>query len=111
MAMRAASSFVIMPPEPSSDWGLPAIATISGVIARTVGISSAASLPRGSAVYRPSMSVSSTQVSADIICATRAASRSLSPKRISSVATVSFSLMTGITPSWTSACMVLRAFR
>ena len=35
-------------------------------------------------------------------CATSAASRSLSPKRISSVATVSFSLTTGTTPSASS---------
>ncbi len=44
------------------------------------------------------MSVSSTRVSALIIAATRAASRSLSPKRISAVATVSFSLITGTAP-------------
>ena len=41
------------------------------------------------------MSDSSTSVSAEIISATRALRRSLSPKRISSVATVSFSLITG----------------
>ena len=41
------------------------------------------------------MSDSSTSVSAEIISATRAPRRSLSPKRISSVATVSFSLITG----------------
>ena len=48
------------------------------------------------------MSESSTSVSALIICATRAASRSLSPKRISAVATVSFSLITGTAPSASS---------
>ncbi len=41
------------------------------------------------------MSDSRTRASALIMAATRAASRSLSPKRISEVATVSFSLMTG----------------
>src|ERR1700691_3943695 len=45
------------------------------------------------------MSDSSTSASALIICATRAASRSLSPNRISDVATVSFSLMTGMAAS------------
>ena len=43
--------------------------------------------------------------------ATSAASVSLSPKRISSVTTVSFSLITGITPNSTKARKVLRAFR
>jgi hypothetical protein len=36
---------------------------------------------------------------------------SLSPKRISSVATVSFSLTMGTTPSFRSMCRVWRAFR
>ncbi len=44
------------------------------------------------------MSDSSTSMSALVICATRAASRSLSPKRISAVAIVSFSLTTGTAP-------------
>ena len=48
------------------------------------------------------MSDSSTSMSALIICATRAASRSLSPKRISAVAIVSFSLTTGTAPSASS---------
>src|SRR5271155_5648035 len=45
------------------------------------------------------MSDSSTSMSALVICATRAASRSLSPKRISAVAIVSFSLTSGTAPS------------
>ena len=57
------------------------------------------------------MSESSTSVSALIICATRAARRSLSPKRISAVATVSFSLMTGTAPSARSCSIVARALR
>ncbi len=40
-----------------------------------------------------------------------AASVSLSPKRISSVATVSFSLITGTTPSVSNVLSVLRALR
>ena len=45
------------------------------------------------------MSDSSTSMSARTISATRAARRSLSPNRISAVATVSFSLITGMQPS------------
>ncbi len=52
------------------------------------------------------MSESSTSVSAEIISATRAPNRSLSPKRISSVATVSFSLITGTALSPSSVAMV-----
>ena len=47
---------------------------------------------------RPGVSVSSTSRSAPTRWATRAARRSLSPKRISSSATASFSLTTGTTP-------------
>ena len=57
------------------------------------------------------MSESSTRVSALIIAATRAASRSLSPKRISAVATVSFSLITGTAPNFSSVLRVERALR
>ena len=54
---------------------------------------------RGSAVSRPAVSVSSTSSAAPTRWATRAARRSLSPKRISSSAMASFSLTTGTTPS------------
>ena len=57
------------------------------------------------------MSDSSTSVSAEIISATRALRRSLSPKRISSVATVSFSLITGTAFMPKSVPMVWRALR
>ena len=57
------------------------------------------------------MSDSSTSVSAEIISATRAPRRSLSPKRISSVATVSFSLITGMAPRPSNVAMVWRALR
>ncbi|MNE92813.1 hypothetical protein D3C80_1905830 [compost metagenome] len=59
----------------------------------------------------PSRSVRITSKSASTRFATSAARVSLSPKRISSVTTVSFSLITGITFSSTSARKVLRAFR
>ena len=100
-----------MPPEPSAVRGLPAMASISGVMARTSGTWRAPGVSFGSAVNNPSTSLSRTQASASIICATRPASRSLSPKRISSVATVSFSLITGTTRRRNSVAMVERALR
>ena len=72
-------TLVAMPPEPTSDAEPPAIASISGVMRVTSGINVAAVSIVGSAVYRPSTSESSTRQSALAICATRAASRSLSP--------------------------------
>ena len=66
---------------------------------------------RGSAVSRPGVSVSKTRSSAPTRCATSAASRSLSPKRISSSATASFSLTTGTTPSAARWRSVPRACR
>ena len=57
------------------------------------------------------MSDSSTSMSALVICATRAARRSLSPNRISAVATVSFSLTIGTAPSASSCAKVARAFK
>ncbi|MCY1563296.1 hypothetical protein D9M68_1008380 [compost metagenome] len=59
----------------------------------------------------PSRSVRITSRSASTRLATRAARVSLSPKRISSVTTVSFSLITGMAPSSTRVRRVLRAFR
>ena len=55
------------------------------------------------------MSLSSTSASAPISCATSAASRSLSPKRISWVATVSFSLTIGRMRSPSSRSIARRA--
>jgi hypothetical protein len=52
---------------------------------------------RGSAEYRPRWSVRITSASASTRLATSAPSVSLSPNLISSLTTVSFSLMTGIT--------------
>ena len=60
----------------------------------------------GSASYRPSTSLSRTSRSACTRWATSAASRSLSPNRISLVATVSFSLTIGSTPYSSSLAKV-----
>ena len=67
-------------------------------ISTTSSINDAAASRRGSAVNRPGASVSSTRRWAPTRWATSAASRSLSPKRISSSATASFSLTMGTTP-------------
>jgi hypothetical protein len=57
------------------------------------------------------VSVSSTSWSAPIRIATCAARKSLSPKEISSVVVVSFSLITGRTRQRSSVWSVWRAFR
>lgn len=95
VAIRAASTFVTMPPVPTPARPAPPMST--PVRSR----SSCTSLIRlepgrvGSPVQRASTSERSTSRSAWTRAATRAANRSLSPKRISSVATVSFSLTIG----------------
>ena len=76
-----------------------------GRVAATSGTSALPGAP-GSASYSPSTSESSTSRSAWTRCATSAASRSLSPNRISVVATVSFSLTIGSTPSSSSLAKV-----
>ena len=98
VAIFAASIFVFIPPEPMSDRLGPAIDSMSFVISPTTPICSASASSRGSAVYKPSMSLSKTNKSAFAISATRDANLSLSPNLISSVATVSFSLIKGIAP-------------
>ncbi len=100
-----------MPPLPYAGFGSPAIASISGVISCASAIGRAVGSVRGSAVYRPSMSDSMTSASALAICATCAARRSLSPKRISAVATVSFSLIIGTAPRRRIVFTVERALR
>ena len=111
IAMPAAASLVCIPPDASAEPAAPAAASILGVIASTRGIHLAVLARDGSALYMPSMVDSSNRVSALIMAATRAARRSLSPKRISAVATVSFSLMIGTAPAANSVLMVLRALR
>jgi hypothetical protein len=66
---------------------------------------------RGSAEKSPRWSVRITSASASIRFVTSAPSVSLSPKRISSTTTVSFSLMTGTTPRATRLFSVVRALR
>ena len=73
---------------------------------RSTSGSSRAPGRRGSPSYRPSTSDSRTSASARTRWATSAASRSLSPNRISSVATASFSFTTGTTPSCSSRSSV-----
>ena len=109
-AILAASIFVIIPPEPTPEMGFPAMASTSGVISLSSAMN-VAPFWFGGAEYRPSISDSRTNTSADIIEATRAPKRSLSPKRISDVATVSFSLITGTAPCASSVESVARAFR
>ena len=78
---------------------------------RTSGTRGAEGSCRGSAVCSPSMSVRSSRRSASIRIATCAARKSLSPNEISSVAVVSFSLITGVTRQSRSVRSVWRAFR
>ena len=111
VAILAAASFDAMPPLPTSLPGPPATASSRWSISTTSSMSEASSACRGSAVSRPGVSVSRTSRSAPTRWATRALSRSLSPKRISSSATASFSLTTGTTPSSSRWASVPRACR
>ena len=110
-ASAAARTLVVMPPRPRPEPPPPAMAARAGSEARALGIRRAAGFCLGSASNRPSWSVRITNRSASTRLATRAARVSLSPKRISSVTTVSFSLTTGTTEKPSSVSRVLRAFR
>ena len=66
---------------------------------------------RGSAVKSPGVEVSRSNSEASTSTATCAARKSLSPKEISSVVVVSFSLITGTIRQSTSLRSVRRAFR
>ena len=79
VAIFAAAILVAMPPEPTADAEPPPMASISGVMSRISGMSRAVELRLGSAVYRPDTSDSNSRQSELVICATLAASRSLSP--------------------------------
>ena len=111
VAIWAARSFVAMPPVARSLPFSPARARMSGVTSSTTGMSRASGSRRGSAVYSPSMSLSSTSRSALAEQATMAPRVSLSPTLISSVAMVSFSLMMGRAPSSSRRDMVFSKFR
>ncbi len=108
-AILAAASLVTMPPLPCTVPAPPARASISWSTSTISSMSEADESKRGSAVSTPAVSVSITSSPAETMWATRAASLSLSPKRISSSATASFSLTTGTTPSASSLLSVLWA--
>ena len=107
--MRAASIFVTIPPLPTLEPAPPISAPATSSILSTRRIFFAPGCD-GGASYNPSTSDTSTNKSAPTRCETRAAMRSLSPKRISWVPTESFSLMIGTTPSWSSLKSVRCAF-
>ena len=100
-----------MPPEEIPLLGGPAICSTSLVISVIVSIKDASLSILGSDEYKPFISDNRINKSALHICATLDASLSLSPNLISSVATVSFSLITGITFSSISFINVARAFK
>ena len=92
----------------------PAIHSISEFISVISSIKTESLFLFGSEEYSPFISDNSTNKSALHICATRAASLSLSPNLISSVDTVSFSLITGITfksRSFISVALAFKCFR
>ena len=99
VAILAAASFEDMPPLPMAVPGAPGqLLELRWSISTTSSMRERPATVLGSAVSRPGVSVRSTRSSARTRWATRAASRSLSPKRISSSATASFSFTTGTTP-------------
>ena len=102
-ARRAAASFEAIPPVPSAPPG-PAVTPSRSPSPHTI-VTAVAPPLRGSESYRASTSDRRMRASALIRCATSAARRSLSPNRISLVATVSFSLITG------TACIARRRSR
>ncbi|CAB4639265.1 unannotated protein [freshwater metagenome] len=78
-AIRAAASFDAMPPLPRSV-PAPDVETASkGSSAATTGITVASGFVRGSAVYKPAVSVRSTNMSALTKCESNDARWSLSP--------------------------------
>ena len=111
LAISAAATLLRMPPEPKAEVRSPIASAARAEKSVTAGISSAAGSSAGSALSRPSMLVSRTSSRASSSSATWAARKSLSPKLISSVAVVSFSLITGTTPQATRRRRVCRAFR
>ena len=79
VAILPASILVCMPPLENSEAAPPAMASISALMRGTTGINLASGFCDGGALYRPSMSDSRINRSAEAMVATRAASRSLSP--------------------------------
>ena len=111
VAISAATTLERIPPDPSGEVAWPICSESSDAKSSTFSTSAAAGSTRGSPVNRPSVSVSRTSRSAPMSTATCAARKSLSPKEISSVVVVSFSLMTGTTPRSSRRRSVWRAFR
>ena len=112
VAISAAATFERIPPEPSGDVAdADRQAPSSSAGSSTVETSRADGSTRGSAVNSPGVEVSSSSSDASTSTATCAARKSLSPKEISSVVVVSFSLMTGTIRHSTSLRSVRRAFR
>jgi len=110
VAILAAASLDTIPPLPRAPPG-PAICSSSWSISVTSSMSDASAARRGSELNSPGVSVSNTSSSAETRWATRAASLSLSPKRISSSDVASFSFTTGTTSSCRSRSRVWRAWR
>lgn len=100
-----------MPPVPTLLPLPPAIASTSGVSSGTSSSGRAKGLLRGSALYKPSISVAMNKASASTKAATIAARLSLSPSFNSSTETVSFSLITGNAPNRNNSPNVARALR
>ena len=98
----AASIFVIMPPLPTPAEPAPPRDAVSIFEISVTKLICLAPGVFGLASYKPSISVINTNKSASTNLVTRAARPSLSPYLISSVPTVSFSLITGTTPSFRS---------
>ena len=111
VAMSAATTFERMPPEPWVEVDCVIASSSSAAKSSTRSTSDALGSRRGSAVCSPSELVRITRRPAPTRIATWAARKSLSPKVISSVAVVSFSLTTGTAPHSSSLPSVWRALR
>ena len=109
---RAASSLLDMPPLPGPPSWSSTSAMMESLTSWTVVIVRNSD-PEGSASYKPSTSDKITSSASCNKLVTSAAKRSLSPNVTisSSTATVSFSLMIGITPHSNSDNSVLRTLR
>ena len=109
VAIRAARSFVTIPPVPRPE---PPSPTSAASASRSATTSRRRALGwwRGSRSWSPSTSVSTTSKSASTRYATQADRVSLSPSFNSAVATLSFSFTTGTTPRRSSASSAFLAF-
>ena len=113
VAILEAWILVTIPPFENEVLDGPAIISMSFVILVTSFINSLFLFLFGSSEKRPLTSENKIKRSTSHIWATRAASLSLSPNFISSVETVSFSLMTGMTfncKSFNNVALALRCF-